>query len=438
MTRIRLATAVDNERLLAFQTRYAMLSGMPLRFDRSPDYFALHRCHSNDCRTWLAEDSAGRVKGIASMVVRDGYLAGEKQRIAYLGDLRIAPDRELAHTWVDYVVDRFADLARHEGVQHTYCCVIRDNRIATQSLFRTGKRPRLGFRHWRGYSNVSIYARRIAARSAGSVRITNASAADADALRTFLDQESRSQPFGCVFTADEFARRLNAWPDFGIERFLVARNAQRRIVGCVAPWDAGRIKRIVLERLPRSLGALRHSFNAIAPLLGRPPHRSSRPAAPGYLPDSSACERTRPGHCTGVARCGLATRVEPLCLAAALPVRSRSAMARLAGLSIHRITDGSIHAIRARRERTRFRHHRSNPRIRDLSRLTACDRCRPRAVQERNECKPETPRIEAGAAEHRLAMVEMWHANSRYAANRLVVEVELSVMRTAGTVAVEA
>ncbi|MBW5804503.1 hypothetical protein FOZ70_07030 [Burkholderia sp. COPS] len=276
MTRIRPATASDNERLLAFQTRYAMLGGMPLRFDRSPDYFALHRCHSNDYRTWLAEDSAGHVKGMASMVVRDGYLAGEKQRIAYLGDLRIAPDRELARSWVDYVVDRLADLARHEDVQHTYCCVIRDNRIAAQSLFRAGKRTRLGFRHWRGYSNVSIYARRIAARRADSVRITNASSSDADALRAFLDQESRSQPFGCVFTADEFARRLNAWPDFGIERFLVARNAQGRIVGCVAPWDAGRIKRIVLERLPRSLGALRHGVNAIAPLLGRPPI-----AAPG-------------------------------------------------------------------------------------------------------------------------------------------------------------
>ncbi|WP_322040659.1 hypothetical protein [Burkholderia diffusa] len=270
MTRIRPATAVDNERLLAFQTRYAMRGDMPLRFDRSPDYFALHRCHSNDYRTWLAEDSAGRVKGMASMVVRDGYLAGEKQRIAYLGDLRIAPDRELARTWVDYVVDRLADLARNEDVLHTYCCVIRDNRIATQSLFRTGKRTQLGFRHWRGYSNVSIYARRIAARCAGSVRITGASATDADALCAFLDHQSRFQPFGCVFTADEFARRLSTWPDFGIERFLVARDTHGRIVGCVAPWDAGRIKRIVLERLPRSLSALRYGFNTIAPLLGRP------------------------------------------------------------------------------------------------------------------------------------------------------------------------
>ncbi len=275
-TRIRPATVADNERLLAFQARYAMRGGLPLRFDRSPDYFALHRCHSDDYRTWLAEDHTGRVKGMASMVVRDGYLVGEKQRIAYLGDLRIAPDRELARIWVDYVADRLADLARYEDVQHTYCCVIRDNRIATQSLFGTGKRTRLGFRHWRGYSNVSIYARRFAGRRCGSVRITNASGADADALRAFLDHESRSQPFGCVFTTDEFARRLSAWPDFGIERFMIARNAQGRIVGCVAPWDAGRIKRIMLERLPRSLGALRYGFNAIAPLLGRPPI-----AAPG-------------------------------------------------------------------------------------------------------------------------------------------------------------
>ncbi|MGU7772320.1 hypothetical protein ACV229_19375 [Burkholderia sp. MR1-5-21] len=250
---------------------------MPLRFDRAPDYFALHRCHSDDYRTWLAEGDAGQVKGMASLVVRDGYLAGNAQRIAYLGDLRIAPDRHLSRTWTGYVRDRLAELAAHDGVHHTYCCVIRDNRLATQSLFGTGKPDRLGFRHWRGYSNVSIYARRPAARRIDPVTVTNASAADADALRAFLDRESRAQPFGCIFTRAEFERRLCTWPDFGIESFLVARDAERRIVGCVAPWDAGRIKRIVLERLPWQLGALRRGINAVAPLLGRPPI-----AAPGH------------------------------------------------------------------------------------------------------------------------------------------------------------
>ncbi|WP_232453648.1 hypothetical protein [Burkholderia ubonensis] len=277
MTRIRPAAAVDNERLLAFQTRYAMRGGMPLRFDRAPDYFALHRCHSDDYRTWLAEDDAGHLKGMASLVVRDGYLAGNAQRIAYLGDLRIAPDRHLTRTWTGYVHDRLAELAAHDGVHHAYCCVIRDNRMAMQSLFGTGKRARLGFRHWRGYSNVSIYARRMAARRASPVTVTNASTDDTEALREFLDRESRSQPFGCVFSRAEFERRLSVWPDFGIESFLVARNANCHIVGCVAPWDAGRIKRIVLERLPWELCALRHGFNAVAPLLGRP-----RIAAPGH------------------------------------------------------------------------------------------------------------------------------------------------------------
>ena len=81
---------------------------------------------------------------------------------------------------------------------------------------------------------------------------------------------------------------------------------------------------------------------------------------------------------------------------------------------------------------------RRNPRIRDLSRLIAGDRSHSHVVQERDECKPETPRIEAAAAKYRLAMVEMRHAHLRHASNRLVVEVELSVMRTTGTVAVKA
>ncbi|MFC4703819.1 hypothetical protein [Paraburkholderia caffeinitolerans] len=135
------------------------------------------------------------------------------------------------------------------------------------------------FAHWHGYDNVSVFARRgwrLDARKNSGIQIVEAQSAHADALRAFLDDQSREQPFGCVFSEPEFARRLRTWPAFGLASFLLAIDGRGAIVGCVAPWDAGAIKRIVLERLPPQLQAIRMACNAIAPALGRP-----RIAAPG-------------------------------------------------------------------------------------------------------------------------------------------------------------
>ncbi|EGH31772.1 hypothetical protein PSYJA_23498, partial [Pseudomonas syringae pv. japonica str. M301072] len=39
---------------------------------------------------------------------------------------------------------------------------------------------------------------------------------------------------------------------------------------CVAPWDAEKIKRIVVEQMPLTQQLLRLGYNALAPLAGRP------------------------------------------------------------------------------------------------------------------------------------------------------------------------
>ncbi len=277
--RIRRAQPDDNSRILDFQTRHAMQGSLPLRFDRSPDYFALLRCHAPHHEVWCAEDAGGAFRGMASLVVRDGYLDGAARPVAYLGDLRVSPDRQLSREWRGAVRERLAALRDEAGVDHAYCCMIRDNRLAVQSLARSRREDRLGFVHWRGYRNVSVFAQRGlsgAPRTAPGVRIVEARPHHADALRALLDAESRAQAFGAVFDADELARRLDTWPAFGIESFLLALDARGAALGCVAPWDASVIKRIVLERLPASLRAVRAAFNGLAPWLGRP-----RIAAPG-------------------------------------------------------------------------------------------------------------------------------------------------------------
>jgi len=270
---IRQAAVADNRQLLDFQAMRAMRGRIPLRFDRSPDYFALHHCHAPDHRTWMAHTEEGELKGIASLVVRDSHLQGRIEPVGYLGDLRLVPDRRLSGAWMAEAQTRLADLAVETGISHAYCCVVRGNRMATQSLLGGRRANTLKLSHWHGYSNVSVYGQRgwrSAPRAQANVRVVQAQSQHLDALRAFLQRESAQQALGCVFSEAEFSRRLQDWPDFSIESFLLALDSRDNVLGCVAPWDAGRIKRIVVEQLALPHQALRVAFNAMAPAFGRP------------------------------------------------------------------------------------------------------------------------------------------------------------------------
>src|SRR5262245_33674513 len=105
---LRLATRADNAAILEFQSQHAMRAELGLRFDRSPDFFALLDAHSLRHETWLFIEH-GCVKAMGTVVIRSAYVAGGRVTAAYLGELRIPPHRVASRIWVDVfrqVLDR--------------------------------------------------------------------------------------------------------------------------------------------------------------------------------------------------------------------------------------------------------------------------------------------------------------------------------------------
>ena len=264
----RRATPDDNRAILAFMAGEDMQAGLRLRFDRSPDFFGLSRAHGECFETHLLE-RAGEIVALASLVVRDGYLGGVRRRVIYLCDLRVRPDRRLAGRWRRPFVERMTALAAETGARHAYTAVLRDNHRARNALLTRG---RLGFRPLRGFSTVMVLGRKPwRRRGRASVRVRRAGSGDFEALRSFLDEDSRARPFGTVFDEAAFEERLRSWPNLALDRFLLALDRGGRIVGCLAPWDYAPLKRVVIEALPPSSELVRRGFNLIAPLVARPP-----------------------------------------------------------------------------------------------------------------------------------------------------------------------
>ncbi|MDH5617776.1 MAG: hypothetical protein OEZ11_03975 [Gammaproteobacteria bacterium] len=278
----RRAVADDNDAILAFMRDEGMQAGMSFRFERAPDFFALHNAHSPDNATWLVTRE-GRIVSITSVVVRPAYIDGSIGAVAYLADLRQASGRGVSGLWRKVAIAVLDEIRLHYGATLAYCSILRDNRIASSSILESRLGKRLGFGRLRGYRTVSVVGM-LPWRRWGRRRyeIRRALSSDSEELREFVDAQSRDLQLSPVFDSQTWQRRITGWPEFGIENFLIARDSRGHIAGCVAPWDSSAINRIVIDALPQRVELLRKALNAASVFTRRP---TISVGASSHLPD---------------------------------------------------------------------------------------------------------------------------------------------------------
>jgi hypothetical protein len=280
--RLTRAGVADNEAILRFMQQHSMDAGIALRFDRSPDYFALHAAHSDDHETWLLWRN-DELLGIGSFIQRQGWIDGRAESIIYLADLRFARHRAVAGLWRTLMQDILRDINSRTGASYAFCSILRANRSGRQALLNAKRADSPQLQHLRGYSNISIVARKPwAGSAAGSVLVRRARETDSHRLREFVDSQSKQTQFGPVFDRKYWQRRIDLWPNFRLEDFYLALDGSDRIAGCLAPWDSSAINRIVIEKLPAYANFMRMVCNALSPLTRRPPVRTGSDSS---LPD---------------------------------------------------------------------------------------------------------------------------------------------------------
>lgn len=261
-----------------------MQAGLSFRFDRAPDFFALHNAHSPDNATWVVTRQ-NSVVSITSVVVRPAYIDGSIGTVAYLADLRQSSGRGIAGLWRKVTFAVLDEIQLKYSPTLAYFSILRDNRIALSSILDSRHGKQLGFDRLRGYRTVSVIGM-LPWRQWGRRRfdVRRASGCDSEELRQFVDAQSRDLQLSPVFDPQTWQRRIADWPGFGIENFLIARDARGLIVGCVAPWDSSAINRIVIDALPKQAEFLRRALNATSILTRRP---KISIGASAHLPDLS-------------------------------------------------------------------------------------------------------------------------------------------------------
>jgi hypothetical protein len=279
----RLATAADNDRLLALFSEVPMRGALTLTTERSPDMFALYAIQQAHTECWVYEVD-GRLLGMGTAVIRDGWVDGQPQKVAYLGDLRVsrAPEaRGALPALYSEVLDGIR--ARH-GCEHCYTGILASNERALRALTaydpRRAHQPRYDL--LRRYDAVQVQLTRAVDARRMPFIVRAATPADLPVASAFLAAQHRRRPFGYRFDQGELAHRLSAWPGFSLSQTYLAFDAQGDLCGVTTAWDAGQVKRYRVLAYGRQLRVARFGYNLAARLLGYAP-----------LPPAGGCLRYR-------------------------------------------------------------------------------------------------------------------------------------------------
>lgn len=267
----------DNESVLELMAQSPMkVGGIELLYDRSPSFEALLKCQAPQYVTFLGKDRDNSLMGFFSMSFAKKWIFGEQVQCGYIGDFRTNRSRRAAVVWRK-VYSEILQLVQKEShfsnPKYFLTAILKNNVEALRNL--TSLKKDLGFYYHKltDVDMVNVYGQ-FPWASKSKFKVSNATSADVDLVKTFLNDSESKKAFGAVFDESDndcWAFREKTWPAFKIEKFLLIKDENEKILACSLPWDPGFAKRMTVRKAPvflRFLFSLVKIFGLKMPKVG--------------------------------------------------------------------------------------------------------------------------------------------------------------------------
>lgn len=231
---------------------------------REPDFFALYRMQKAAAHTYVGDDERGGLVGMATALVRDGWLDGVPSRVGYLGDLRVRFDR--GRHFGRFFGELFDTLCAETNCDTYITSILSSNRAAMNALTRrTGRRASQPY--YSRLQNIEAVSLQLTRARTPSTKVTvrSARASDVAQVVELLASAHRTRPFGYRYDDGELEHRLAHWPGFCLDDTLLAVDGDR-LLGCCTLWDPSPVKRYRVHAYEGSMKWVKRGFNLAASL----------------------------------------------------------------------------------------------------------------------------------------------------------------------------
>jgi len=240
-----------------------MRGAVSVGFTHEPDYFRGANLAGAADRTVLAREE-DRLVATGRCVIRPAWVNGSVRRVAYLGELRLAPDVQGRWDILHGGYAFFGEAYARDPADFCYTSIVADNARARR-LFERGAPGLPRYVHLGDYVTLLMPARS-EMKSTGP-RAASGAEFYGEELTDFLNLAGQTRQLTAHWTAD----MVTGLAAHGLrpEDWVILRD-EGKIVACAGIWNQQSFRQIRIEGYSRPLATARPVHNLLAPLLGQP------------------------------------------------------------------------------------------------------------------------------------------------------------------------
>lgn len=235
---------------------------------RPNSFFDHYKLFTDDYSTAMLVDDEQNVQGVANMSFRRAYVNRQEQTIAYLSDLRIAPQRVAIQKWAEHFVPYFYKQLEERNCNYVFSTIEQYENRAYNALLRPQKNKRLLPRYYlfRQF-HLNFYLGRWpwAQKPISSIKIHHATENDIEEICEYLLRKKVGSRLYFNVTPETLKQRFQQWPNFSAHHFLLARDNKLNLIGCVAPWNNKDVQQILIKKYNAQGEILRQSLKVGSP-----------------------------------------------------------------------------------------------------------------------------------------------------------------------------
>ena len=242
------ATSKEDGELRKFFNNQTLSGFFDYKWIRTHRLSDQYRLTSKDFLTWFLRDNENQIQAMVSVLFKKAYINHQEQSIGCVTDLRVSSSHGDRLLLVEKMVPAIEKAKLERGCQYLFSDLEQYENNIYNRLLRERNRSQILHRYhlFRKFSLVFIYGRKfLYHKPLESIKIEYAQNKDIEPLCHYLQEKSVRRPLRYSIEPDELERRCNTWPGFSIHHFLIARNSQGRIIGCMAPWNNSQVQKMV-------------------------------------------------------------------------------------------------------------------------------------------------------------------------------------------------